>query len=571
MTDENKNFPGSVDSRGAQVPQPQQYPQGAYTAPAQNQQPYGQQAYQQQAYQYSVYAAQQASEAQSKANAKAAHKADSNMKAGLGKTFAAGFGGAALALVLGAGGFAGYSALTGGDGGSTTLGSTTSTVISASPDDSGDSSTLAEQVAQKCLPSIVSIDIYTKSSSSGSMNGFEMPGTNDDSTLTNTSLGSGVVISKDGYIITNNHVIDGADELEVTLNDNRKFPAKIIGADPTTDIALIKIEATDLPTIPFGDSEKLKVGEWVLAVGNPFNLTSTVTAGIVSAKSRGNIGAGGKDRSKIESFIQTDAAVNPGICAGALVNTKGELVGINTAIYSETGNFAGYSFAVPISIAGKVANDLKQFGTVQRAVLGVLIQDPQYVPDAEKEKVKVFEGAYVGGFAERSSAKEAGIEKGDVIVAVNGVKIKSSSALQEQISKYRPGDKVELTINRNGSTKKFTVELRNAQGSTKVVKGGDSAEVMGAAFKALNDEQKRKLGVSYGIEVTGLTSGKLKDAGIKKGFIIMIVNNQKISAPEDLEKIVESILQGRTEDQGLFIKGFYPNGRTKYYAIDLAE
>ena len=383
--------------------------------------------------------------------------------------------------------------------------------------------------------------------------------------------GSGVIISTDGYIITNNHVIDGADELEVTLNDNRKFPAKIIGADPTTDIALIKIEATDLPTIPFGDSEKLKVGEWVLAVGNPFNLTSTVTAGIVSAKSRGNIGAGGKDRSKIESFIQTDAAVNPGNSGGALVNTKGELVGINTAIYSETGNFAGCSFAVPISIAGKVANDLKQFGTVQRAVLGVLIQDPQYVPDAEKEKVKVFEGAYVGGFAERSSAKEAGIEKGDVIVAVNGVKIKSSSALQEQISKYRPGDKVELTINRNGSTKKFTVELRNAQGSTKVVNGGDSAEVMGAAFKALNDEQKRKLGVSYGIEVTGLTSGKLKDAGIKKGFIIMIVNNQKISAPEDLEKIVESILQGRTEDQGLFIKGFYPNGRTKYYAIDLAE
>ena len=217
-----------------------------------------------------------------------------------------------------------------------------------------------------------------------------------------------------------------------------------------------------------------------------------------------------RDSSKIESFIQTDAAVNPGNSGGALVNTKGELVGINTAIYSETGNFAGYSFAVPISIAGKVANDLKQFGTVQRAVLGVLIQDPQYVPDAEKEKVKVFEGAYVGGFAERSSAKEAGIEKGDVIVAVNGVKIKSSSALQEQISKYRPGDKVELTINRNGSTKKFTVELRNAQGSTKVVKGGDSAEVMGAAFKALNDEQKRKLGVSYGIEVTGLTSGKLK-------------------------------------------------------------
>ena len=383
--------------------------------------------------------------------------------------------------------------------------------------------------------------------------------------------GSGVIISTDGYIITNNHVIEGADDLEVTLNDNRKYTAKVIGADPTTDIALIKIEEKDLPTIPFGDSEKLKVGEWVLAIGNPFNLTSTVTAGIVSAKSRGNIGTNRGDRSKIESFIQTDAAVNPGNSGGALVNTKGELVGINTAIYSETGNFAGYSFAVPISIAGKVANDLKQYGAVQRAVLGVLIQDPQYAPEEAKEKLKVFEGAYVGGFAERSSAKEAGIEEGDVVVAVNGVKIKSSSALQEQISKYRPGDKVELTVNRNGDTKKFTVELRNAQGSTKVVKAGDSTEVMGGAFKTLSKEQKRQLGVSYGIEVTGLTNGKLKDAGIKKGFIIMIVNNQRISSPDDLEKIVEDILQGRSEDQGLFIKGFYPNGRTRYYAIDLAE
>ena len=382
--------------------------------------------------------------------------------------------------------------------------------------------------------------------------------------------GSGVIISTDGYIITNNHVIDGADELEVTLNDNRKFEAKVIGADPTTDIALLKIEADDLPTITFGDSEKLKVGEWVFAVGNPFNLTYTITAGIVSAKSRGNIGAGG-DRSKIESFIQTDAAVNPGNSGGALVNTKGELVGINTAIYSETGSYAGYSFAVPISIAGKVVNDLKEFGTVQRAVLGVLIQDPQYAPDEDKAKVKALEGAYVGGFAERSTAKEAGVEKGDVITAVNGVKVKSASALQEQISKYRPGDKIELTIDRNGSTKKYTVELRNAQGSTKVVKSGDGTEIMGGAFKALSDEQKRKLGVSYGIEVTGVTNGKLQSAGIKKGFIIMIVNNQKISAPEDFEKIVDNILQGRTEDQGLFIKGFYPNGRTKYYAIDLSE
>lgn len=397
--------------------------------------------------------------------------------------------------------------------------------------------------------------------------------------------GSGVIISTDGYIITNNHVVEGADELEVTLNDNRKFAAKLIGTDPSTDIALIKIEAENLPTIPFGNSEKLKVGEWVLAVGNPFNLTSTVTAGIVSAKGRG-ISVGG-DKTKIESFIQTDAAVNPGNSGGALVNTKGELVGINTAIYSETGNFAGYSFAVPISIAGKVANDLKQYGTVQRAVLGVMMRSvgdlddmlsyPNLPEDLEKdikelkEMVKVSEGACVSDFAERSSAKEAGLERGDVIIAINDVKVKNANALQEQISKYRPGDKVQVKVNRKGTEKVFTVELKNAQGSTKVVEKTDGTEMMGAAFKALSDKEKRELGVSYGIEVTGLTSGKLKDAGIKKGFIIMVVNNQRIKTPEDFEKIVENALQGRSEDQGLFIKGFYPNGRTKYYAIDLAE
>ena len=370
--------------------------------------------------------------------------------------------------------------------------------------------------------------------------------------------GSGVIISTDGYIITNNHVID-----------------------------LLKIDAKDLPTIPFGDSEKLKVGEWVLAVGNPFNLTSTVTAGIVSAKGRG-ISMGGGDKSKIESFIQTDAAVNPGNSGGALVNTKGELVGINTAIYSETGNFAGYSFAVPISIAGKVANDLKQYGTVQRAILGVQIMSVGDIADmlgypnlpakqkeelsALKSKIKVSEGACVADFADRSTAKEAGIEKGDVIVAVNGAKVKSANALQEQISKYRPGDKVQVTVDRNGSTKTFNVELRNAQGSTAVVKGAaDSAEVLGAAFSALTNEQKRELGVSYGIEVTGLLNGKLKDAGIKKGFIIMVVNDQKISSPEQLEKIVDKVLKGNEDDRYIVVKGFYPNGRTKVYAIDLAE
>lgn len=382
--------------------------------------------------------------------------------------------------------------------------------------------------------------------------------------------GSGVIISVDGYIMTNNHVIDGADELEVTLNDNRKYSAKVIGADPQTDIALIKIEANNLSTIPFGDSDQLKVGEWVLAIGNPFNLTSTVTAGIVSAKGRGGIsrGSGG-----IESFIQTDAAVNPGNSGGALVNTKGELVGINTAIYSETGNFAGYSFAVPISIAGKVASDLKQYGAVQRAMLGVSMLDVKNVQDEkETEKLKVTEGAYVAGFAQPSAAKQAGMEVGDVIVAVNNTKIRSASSLQEQISKYRPGDKVKITVNRYGTTKDFTIELRNSQGNTEVVKSvGNVSEVLGAAFKPLTDKQKRELGLSYGIEVAGLSNGKLKDAGITKGYVIMVVNEQPVSTPEEFEQIVDRILKSGGNDKVLFIKGLYPNGRTKYYAVDLSE
>lgn len=402
--------------------------------------------------------------------------------------------------------------------------------------------------------------------------------------------GSGVIISTDGYIITNNHVVEGADELEVTLNDNRKFDAKLIGTDPATDIALIKIDAKDLPTIPFGDSEKLKVGEWVLAVGNPFNLTSTVTAGIVSAKGRGFAMSGDNDKNKIQSFIQTDAAVNPGNSGGALVNTKGELVGINTMIYSETGNFAGYSFAVPISIAGKVASDLKQYGTVQRAVLGVMmigvndIMDMLSYPnlpddvrkeyEAMKEKIKVSEGAYVSEFAEKSAAKAAGIEEGDVIVAINDTKVRSSHALQEQISKYRPGDKVKVTVNRQGKEKSFNVELKNAEGSTRVIEAvkGNSADVLGAAFESLSNQQKRELGISYGIEVTGLLNGKLRDAGIKKGFIIMIVNDQKVSTPEQLEKMVDRLLKSSTDERFLVIKGFYPeSGRTKIYAIDLNE
>jgi Do/DeqQ family serine protease len=388
---------------------------------------------------------------------------------------------------------------------------------------------------------------------------------------TRVGYGSGVIISIDGYVITNNHVVEEADEIEVTLNDGRKFIAKLIGADATTDIALVKIDGKDFPTIPFGDSDKLKIGEWVLAVGNPFNLTSTVTAGIVSAKGRGVL-ASDDDRDKVASYIQTDAAVNRGNSGGALVNTKGELVGINTLIYSETGNFTGYSFAIPITIAGKVATDLKQYGTVQRAMLGVSIIDIKDLSDEQKEKVKALDGIYVADFAQFSSAKGAGIEIGDVITAVNDTKVKSVNELQERISRFRPGDKVRVSLNRNGTAKTVTVELRNMQGNTDVVKGkGDVAELLGAAFKELTAKQKQELGISSGIEVAAVFNGKLKDAGITKGFIIMTANEQKVSAADDLEKIVERILRSNSEDQLLVLKGITPSRRTRYYAIDLAN
>lgn len=386
-------------------------------------------------------------------------------------------------------------------------------------------------------------------------------------------FGSGVIISKDGYIITNNHVIDKADEIEVTLNDNNKYTAKLIGADPTTDIALIKIEGKDFAYVPFGDSDKLKVGEWVLAVGNPFNLTSTVTAGIVSAKGRGGIGQGQGGDMTIQSFIQTDAAINPGNSGGALINTDGQLIGINTAIYSQTGSFAGYGFAVPISIAGKVAADLKEYGTVQRAVLGVMISDISAAKEAQPEKtkdIKVQEGVYVGGFADRSPAKEAGVEEGDVIIAINSVKVRNVGELQDQVNRFRPGDKVKVDVKRGSSDKSFSIVLKNSAGSTSVVKKTDVTASVGAAFKALTNEKKKEYGVSFGVEVAGVDNdGKFKQEGIRKGFIILKINNQPVSSSEDVDKMVQAV--SKSEDKALFIAGFYPNGRTQYYVVDLQQ
>ena len=380
--------------------------------------------------------------------------------------------------------------------------------------------------------------------------------------------GSGVIISTDGYIITNNHVIDGADELEVTLNDNRKFAAKLVGTDPTTDIALLKVDAKDLPTIPFGDSEKLKVGEWVLAVGNPFNLTSTVTAGIVSAKGRG-ISMGGGDKSKIESFIQTDAAVNPGNSGGALVNTAGELVGINTAIYSETGSYAGYSFAIPTSIVSKVIADLKEYGTVQRAVLGIGYREIDSEL-AKEENLEVQEGIYVGEVYNRSAAMEAGIKEGDVITFINGVKIKNGAMLSEQLSKYRPGDKIKIGLLRGKESKTVSLTLKNSQGNTEITKiaGMDS---LGAGFKELDAKSLREMNIRYGVQVIGLKNGKFKAAGMREGFVILEINNTPMKSVSDLESMYDSIVKSNQNQKVMFITGIYPNGKMMYYAVDLAD
>ena len=379
-------------------------------------------------------------------------------------------------------------------------------------------------------------------------------------------MGSGVIITKDGYIVTNNHVIKESDELEVTLNDNRTFNAKVIGTDEATDLALLKIEAEDLPIVKMGDSDKLKVGEWVLAVGNPFQLNSTVTAGIVSAKAR-NVGMSGN--MGIESYIQTDAAVNPGNSGGALVNTKGELVGINTALISETGNYAGCSFAVPSSIVAKVVSDIKQYGNVQRAILGVRISDINEALAKEKNLTSK-EGVYIGVVEERGAAMDVGLEEGDVIVGINGVKIKNTGVLQEQISRYRPGDKITVEYIRDGKSNKKEITLRNYKGNTEIIKG-TGIEILGAAFKELSDSGRREYGLRSGVQVDGIKDGKFREAGIRNGFIILRINDNSVSSAKDVEKIYDNIMKRQSAEKVMFIAGIYPNGKTGYYAVNLTD
>lgn len=376
-------------------------------------------------------------------------------------------------------------------------------------------------------------------------------------------FGSGVIISEDGYIVTNNHVIEGADEIDVKLNDNREFKGKLIGADPNTDLALVKIEGEDFPTVPIGDSDALKVGEWVLAVGNPFNLTSTVTAGIVSAKAR----TLGVYNGGIESFIQTDAAINQGNSGGALVNARGELVGINAVLSSPTGAYAGYGFAIPTSIMTKVVGDLKEFGTVQRAILGISGYDLGDERTKDKDLGTV-EGVYVAEVTDGSGAKAAGIEPGDVVVEISGKKVHNMAELQENIAKYRPGDKVNVTVMRNKKEKNINVTLKNLQGNTEVVKKFD-LDMLGAAFQPISDDVKRHLGVSYGLQVTGVDKGKFADAGIKKGFVILKVNGNKIASEEDLAEVLKAANQ--SPERALFISGYYMSGRRANYAVDLSD
>ncbi len=370
--------------------------------------------------------------------------------------------------------------------------------------------------------------------------------------------GSGVILTEDGFIVTNNHVIDDAQNIKVILNDNREFDARLIGADPSTDIAVLKIEAENLSFIAFGNSDDLRIGEWVLAVGNPFNLTSTVTAGIISAMGR-NLRIN-QDQMAIESFIQTDAAVNPGNSGGALVNQQGQLIGINTAIASRTGSYTGYSFAVPVTIVKKVVNDLMEFGEVQRALIGVSISDVN-AEIAERLELENVEGIYVAGVPEDGAAFDAGIEIDDVIINVGGDKVKTSAELQEKVSQYRPGDDVKIIIIRDGEKKQFTLTLRNKHGDTEIVK--DNYAVLGAEFEEIGNDEKQNLEIKSGIKITKLNKGKLKEAGLKKDYIITNVNKKPIYDVADFKKEIEN------STGGILVEGVYPNGELAYYVFGI--
>lgn len=376
------------------------------------------------------------------------------------------------------------------------------------------------------------------------------------------SGGSGVIISPDGYIVTNNHVVENASKLKVTLNDNRSFDARVIGTDPATDVALIKIDAEDLPTIPMGNSDALRLGEWVLAIGSPYNLQSTITAGIVSAKGRSLKAL--PNQYSLESFIQTDAAVNPGNSGGALVNTKGELVGINTLIQSQTGSYIGYSFAVPTSIVKKVVVDLKEHGVVQRAMLGIryvpLTEDFLETDEGKQTGIEETGGLYVAEVDPEGAAHAAGIKKGDVIVEINGIKIDGSAQLSEEIAKHRPNDKITVGVKKGSDVKQIEVVLRNKAGNTDVVTKDivSAYDALGGQFAEVSDKTKKALKIDGGVQVVGIQPGGiLESARIRKGYIITHINDRPVRSIGDLNRITSKIE---------YIEGVYPDGRVVAYS-----
>ncbi len=384
-----------------------------------------------------------------------------------------------------------------------------------------------------------------------------------------TGAGSGVILTEDGYIVTNNHVVQDADEMTVKLNDNREYKARIIGLDKTTDLALIKIEAQGLPAIKVANSDNLKLGEWVLAIGNPFSLTSTVTAGIVSAKAR-SLGA---TPGSIESFIQTDAAINPGNSGGALVNARGELVGINAMLYSQTGSYSGYGFAIPTSIMNKVVEDLRKYGTVQRALLGISGSDVSAYIDAEKEKGKEVDlgtvnGIYVIEVSADGAAYEAGLKAGDVITQVDGKKIEKFGELQEMMVSHRPGDKITVTYIRDKKVHTATLTLRNIQGTTVAVQTLDT-ESLGAALRPLNEKEMRELNLPYGLLISAIRDGKLKEAGLTKGMILMKINDREMRSLKDFDEVVKAA--NLSTDRVLWVRAKTQSGMNRSFAVELAE
>jgi len=381
--------------------------------------------------------------------------------------------------------------------------------------------------------------------------------------------GSGVIISEDGYIVTNNHVVEGADELTVTLNDNREFSARVVGTDKSTDLALIKVSGKNLPTLPIGNSDNLKVGEWVIAVGNPYNLNNTVTAGIVSAKARGL----GATQGGVESFIQTDAAINQGNSGGALVNVQGELVGINAMLYSQTGSYSGYGFAIPTVIMNKVVDDIKKYGSVQRVILGIQGGDVINYINAQKEEGKTVdlgtnEGVYVDKVSEEGNGAEIGLHAKDVIVKFDGKKVTKMSELQQLLNTKRPGDKASITFLRDKKEITKTITLKNAQGTTKPIEQAD-IDVLGGQFRPITDATKKQLNIKFGLEVMKINSGALRNAGINRGFIIQKVNDEVVNSIEGLQRLVK--IASTSKDPVLYIQGVYPTGKKAYYAVPLVD